>query len=48
MFNSSRRNPNLKQWLIGKRQFNDNPKEVNICHHKTNSFNFQKKKSKKL
>jgi hypothetical protein len=29
-FNSSRRNPNAKQWSVGKKQFNDNPKEVSI------------------
>jgi hypothetical protein len=28
-FNSSHRNSNGKQWAIGKKQFNENPKEVN-------------------
>ena len=48
MFNCSRRNPNFKQWLFGKRQFNDDPKEVNIFHYKIKSFNFEKPKQNKI
>jgi hypothetical protein len=29
LFLLSRRNSNVKQWSIGKKRFNDNPKEVN-------------------
>jgi len=32
-FNYSNRNSNAKQWAIGKKQFNENPKEVNILNN---------------
>jgi hypothetical protein len=31
-FDYSHRNANGKQWVIGKKQFNENPEEVNIFH----------------
>jgi hypothetical protein len=36
--NYSHRNSNGKQWAIGKRQFNENPKEVNILNNKIGFF----------
>jgi hypothetical protein len=33
-FFCSRRNSNAKQWSVGKKRFNDNPKEVIIVNDK--------------
>jgi cytohesin len=35
----SRRHSNAKQWSIGKKRFNDSPKEVNRFHRKFVLFN---------
>lgn len=41
LFNNSRPNANIKQWLMGKRQFNENPKEVNRNNNKLFVKKFQ-------